>query len=168
MTTIFIPWTKVTREKGEDIFWVKQEGIINLESALANHLKINNPPPDVHLFTYKYWKSHHPMACNIFLKRINKIINKKGLNTWPNHNPGLLMLNWNDLQRSVWNGSQLLSVTGDRINRYRANKRRTDRPDSDHHMIDWSTPVLHLWPNKNKHGLCALNYYYIYRVLSTV
>ena len=54
MTAIFIPWTKVTREKGEDIFWVKQEGIINLESGLANHLKINHPPPDVHLFTHKY------------------------------------------------------------------------------------------------------------------
>ena len=55
-------------------------------------------------------------------------------------------------------------VTGDRINRYRADKRQTDRPDSDHHMIDRSTPVLHLRPNKNKHGLCALNYYYIYHL----
>ena len=78
------------------------------------------------------------------------------------------VLNWNDLQQSVWNGSRLPIVTGDRINRYRADKWQTDRPDSDHHMIDRSTPVLHLWPNKNKHGLCALTYYYIYRVLPTV
>ena len=82
--------------------------------------------------------------------------------------PWRAMLNWNDLQRSVWNGSRLLMVTGNMINRYRADKRRTDRPDSYHHMIDRSTPVLHLWPNKNKHGLCALNYYYIYRVIITL
>ena len=91
------------------------------------------------------------------------------MSTLPNchHTPDQL-LNWNDLQRSVWNGSRLPIVTGDEINWYRADKRRTDRTDSDHHMIDRSTPVLHLWPNKNKHGLCTLNYYYIYHLYYAV
>ena len=85
MTAIFIPWMKVAREKGEDIFWAKQEGIIDPESALANHIKINKPPPNAHLFTYKYCKSHRPMVHDSFLQRINEIVIEKGLDKRPSH-----------------------------------------------------------------------------------
>lgn len=79
VTAIFIPWTKVAKEKGEDIFWARQNGIVDPKSALANHIKINNPPPNAHLFTYKYHKGHWPMTRESFLQRINKIVDKKGL-----------------------------------------------------------------------------------------
>ena len=46
-TDIFIPWTKSAREKGEKIFWAKQDGIVDHEAALANHLKVNDPPNEV-------------------------------------------------------------------------------------------------------------------------
>ena len=85
VTAIFIPWTKVAREKGEDIFWAKQHDIVDPESALANHMKVNNPPPEAHLFAYKYRKGHRPMTRNSFLQRINKIVDEKGLNKRPGH-----------------------------------------------------------------------------------
>ena len=85
VTVIFIPWTKVTKEKGEDIFWARQNSIVDPESALANHIKINIPPPNAHLFTYRYRKGHQPMTPNSFLQRVNKIINKKSLDKQPRH-----------------------------------------------------------------------------------
>ena len=85
MMAIFLPWTKVAREKGKDIFWAKQEGVVDPESALANHLNINKPPPNAHLFSYRYQKGHCPMIRDSFLQRINKIANNKGLNKRPGH-----------------------------------------------------------------------------------
>lgn len=43
-TVIFLPWTKAAREKGEKIFWARQDGITDPQDALENHLKVNNPP----------------------------------------------------------------------------------------------------------------------------
>ena len=85
VTAIFIPWTKVAKEKGEDIFWARQNGIVDPESALANHIKINNPPPNAHLFAYKYRKGHRPMTRESFLQRIDKIVDEKGLDKRPGH-----------------------------------------------------------------------------------
>jgi hypothetical protein len=78
-TVIFIPWTKAAGEKGEDIFWAEQDGIINPRSALENHLKINNPPKESHLFSFKHDDSMRPMTRHIFLARINKIIKDNNL-----------------------------------------------------------------------------------------
>jgi hypothetical protein len=44
-TVLSLPWTKVAKEKGEKIFWAKQNGIVDPQAALANHMKVNNPPP---------------------------------------------------------------------------------------------------------------------------
>ena len=85
MTAIFLLWTKVAREKGEDIFWAKQEGVVDPESALANHLNIKKPPPNAHLFSYRYQKGHRPMTRDSFLQRINKIADNKGLDKRPGH-----------------------------------------------------------------------------------
>ena len=78
-TVIFIPWTKVAREKGEKIFWAKQEGIVDPQTALANHLKVNSPPTNGHLFSFRYERDMRPMTRTIFLNRINKILKDKGL-----------------------------------------------------------------------------------------
>ena len=78
------------------------------------------------------------------------------------------VLNWNNVQWTKWNTSWLPMVTGDGINRQHADKQQTDTLDSNHHMIDWSVAVQHKWPNMYKHGLCTLNYYYIYLPCITV
>jgi len=39
---IFILWTKAARESEEKIFWAKQNGVVDPQNTLANHIKINN------------------------------------------------------------------------------------------------------------------------------
>ena len=78
-TVIHIPWTKVAKEKGEKIFWAEQNGIIDPKNALANHLRINNPPAEDHLFAFKHRDGMRPMTRSIFLTRINKIVAEQGL-----------------------------------------------------------------------------------------
>ena len=53
-TVIFILWTKVAREKGENIFWAKQEGVVDPKNALENHIRVNNPLSEGHLFAFKH------------------------------------------------------------------------------------------------------------------
>ena len=84
-TVIFIPWTKVAKEKGEKIFWAKQVGIVNPQSALANHIRINDPPAESHLFAFKHKDSMRPMTRSIFLTRINKIVAENKLPKLPGH-----------------------------------------------------------------------------------
>lgn len=84
-TVIFIPWTKSSREKGENIFWAKQNGVVDPETALANHIRINKPPKDSHLFSFKYRKELRPMTKHIFLNRIHDILKIIGLPKLPGH-----------------------------------------------------------------------------------
>ena len=78
-TVIFIPWTKTAREKGENIFWTKQDGPINPQHALQNHLKINSPKENDHLFSFKHANGYCPMTQSIFITQINQIITKFSL-----------------------------------------------------------------------------------------
>ena len=82
---IFIPWTKATREWGEKIFWAKQNGVVDLQNALTNHIKINNLPEGNHLFAFKHNDGMRPMTRTIFLTRIHKIIEENGLEKQPGH-----------------------------------------------------------------------------------
>jgi hypothetical protein len=84
-TVIFIPWTKVAKERGENIFWAKQNGIIDPQNALANHIKINNPPRNGHLFAFKYGEEMRPMTRNTFITRIGKIASDNNLPKRPGH-----------------------------------------------------------------------------------
>ena len=84
-TIIFLPWTKVAMEKGEKIFWAKQDGITDPQAALTNHLKVNNPPEDSHLFSFKHEDGLRPMTRSIFISRINNIVKDKRLPKLPGH-----------------------------------------------------------------------------------
>ena len=84
-TVIFIPWTKVARERGERIFWARQEGIVDPHRALANHIKVNNPPERHHLFAFRHGTDMRPMTRSIFLTRIGKIVSKNNLPKLPGH-----------------------------------------------------------------------------------
>ena len=52
-TTIYIPKTKANQTEGEHLYWAKQEGESDPESALQRHLELNNPEEDFHLFGYR-------------------------------------------------------------------------------------------------------------------
>jgi len=84
-TVILIPWTKVAKEKGERIFWARQQGITDPQAALENHLKINNPPTNGHLFAFKHGDATRPMTRTIFLTRINKIVATKNMTKLTGH-----------------------------------------------------------------------------------
>ena len=51
-TTIQIPETKSNRIHGERIYWAKQQGNGDPESALRRHLEVNDPAKESHLFSY--------------------------------------------------------------------------------------------------------------------
>ena len=84
-TSFFLPWTKAAREKGETIFWAKQDGVVDPKSALENHLRVNKPPKESHLFTFKHKDSSRPMTRTILLARINKIAAENELPKLPGH-----------------------------------------------------------------------------------
>ena len=84
-TILFLPWTKAARENGEKIFWAKQDGIVDPHSALANHLHINSPPMDGHLFAFKHQGGMRPLTKPILLTRINKIADLIGIPKIPGH-----------------------------------------------------------------------------------
>lgn len=51
-TMIHVPTTKANQNEGESLYWAKQDGASDPEEALQQHLEINNPPVNFHLFGY--------------------------------------------------------------------------------------------------------------------
>ena len=84
-TVIFIPWTKAARERGEKIFWAEQEGIVDPQAALANHLKVNIPPNNSHLFSFMFKGKRRPMSRTVFTTRLRKLISGTGLPNLTGH-----------------------------------------------------------------------------------
>lgn len=57
VTVLHLPFTKASSE-GEDVSWAWQNGPTDPYEDLENHMWVNQPPLDGHLFAYK-WKSGH-------------------------------------------------------------------------------------------------------------
>lgn len=72
VSVIFLPWTKVAPE-GEDIYFAKQGGASDPTEALANHLRVNELPSNMHLFAYKTDKGPRVLTRTTFTKRLNEI-----------------------------------------------------------------------------------------------
>lgn len=84
-TVIFIPWTKVAKQKGEKIFWADQDGVTDPQAAFANHLKINNPLVNDHLFSFNYQGKQRPMSRNVFIRRMKQATTNAGLPNLTGH-----------------------------------------------------------------------------------
>ena len=60
----------------EDVFWARQDGPTDPKAAMANHLVINRPPDDHHLFSYEQKKGdkivRQPLTKAKFLERVKK------------------------------------------------------------------------------------------------
>jgi hypothetical protein len=76
VTVLHLPSTKAAQLEGEDVFWAQQDGPTNPEAAMANHLTINNPPENHHLFSYAQKKGNkttrQPLTKTKFLERVRK------------------------------------------------------------------------------------------------
>lgn len=77
VTVFHLPKTKCATE-GEDVFWSHQDGITDPKALLKNHLQINNPPANGHLFAYKHRRGFRPLTKGTFLERINTIVTALG------------------------------------------------------------------------------------------
>ncbi|KDQ16960.1 hypothetical protein BOTBODRAFT_78477, partial [Botryobasidium botryosum FD-172 SS1] len=51
-TTMFVPHTK-SAPQGEDVYWARQEGLSDPVAAWDNHVHVNAPPQEGHLFAYR-------------------------------------------------------------------------------------------------------------------
>ncbi|KAF6749410.1 hypothetical protein DFP72DRAFT_818908 [Ephemerocybe angulata] len=73
VTTFFIPSTKSSKIKGETTQWAAQRGPCDPRAAMLNHLQINEPARDAHLFTYRNPKTRKlvPLTRAAFLTRVN-------------------------------------------------------------------------------------------------
>jgi hypothetical protein len=85
MSKVFrVPITKVARS-GEDIYWSKQNGDSDPEAAFINHITINHPSPDEHLFAYQHKAARRPLTKKAFLHRIALAARKAGLQQKKGH-----------------------------------------------------------------------------------
>ena len=64
---------------GEDINWAKQDSLSDPQDALLNHFRINDPPGNAHLFTYREKNGYKPLTRNKFLKTLETANKSAGL-----------------------------------------------------------------------------------------
>ncbi|KAF7357135.1 Reverse transcriptase ribonuclease h [Mycena sanguinolenta] len=84
MRVLAVPETK-TSKGGEDLFFAAQPGPTNPEAALENHLRINEPPSDAHLFAYRFKNTHRPLSKTVFISRIHRAMKAAGLEPLQGH-----------------------------------------------------------------------------------
>ena len=68
-TELFIPRTK-SAPLGETVQWSRQHGPTDPEEALSNHLRVNNPADNAHLFSYRHKKTIKPLTKTKFIERL--------------------------------------------------------------------------------------------------
>jgi hypothetical protein len=84
VTNFHIPRTKSSSE-GEDVFWARQNGLTDPEVALHNHMRVNQPPRDGHLFAYRWKNNHRPLTKSKFLLRLGQAAKSAGLDPLQGH-----------------------------------------------------------------------------------
>ncbi|KAG2740419.1 hypothetical protein P692DRAFT_20753281, partial [Suillus brevipes Sb2] len=84
VTKIFLPRTKVAMA-GEGVYWVQQQDLSDPKAAILNHLLINDPSQDSHLFAWKHKNGMRPLTRSEFWKRISGIVKRAGLGNLKSH-----------------------------------------------------------------------------------
>jgi hypothetical protein len=88
MTVIHLPQTK-TSPHGEEVFWARQNGTTDPVAALENHLRVNDPPQECHLFAYLHRRGSRTEHCALtkakFLERISKAAQAANLEPLQGH-----------------------------------------------------------------------------------
>ncbi|KIK78386.1 hypothetical protein PAXRUDRAFT_164160 [Paxillus rubicundulus Ve08.2h10] len=70
---------------GEDISWVQQHGPSDPQTVFQNHLTVNNPPRDGHLFAYKHKGSYYPLTKLKFTTALSSTAKKAGIKPLQGH-----------------------------------------------------------------------------------
>ncbi|KAG2342071.1 hypothetical protein BDR05DRAFT_887101, partial [Suillus weaverae] len=70
---------------GQSVHWAQQENLTDPKAALLNHLAVNDPAPDSHLFAWKHPKGMRPLTRSEFWKRISGIVKRVGLGNLKGH-----------------------------------------------------------------------------------
>ncbi|KAJ7160562.1 hypothetical protein C8R43DRAFT_881511 [Mycena crocata] len=71
VTALAVPVTKSSKE-GEDLLFAAHDGASDPRAALENHMRVNAPPANGHLFAYKHKSGHRPLTKAAFIARIHK------------------------------------------------------------------------------------------------
>lgn len=78
VTTFRLPFTK-TKADGECAHWAAQSGPCYPRAALLNHLQVNNPALNAHLFSWRSTAGEFkPLTRKAFLDRVNKALQDVG------------------------------------------------------------------------------------------
>ena len=85
--TFRIPFTKSSREKGESTSWAQQPGTADPWEAFENHKRINDPPPNAHIFAYKAnrRKALTPLTKRKIIERVKNIASSNDLPNFEGH-----------------------------------------------------------------------------------
>lgn len=78
VTVLHLPHTKAAPLEGEDVYWGAHPGPTDPYEALKNHLQVNNPPPDAHLFAYRHKNQFRPLTKPAFIKRLASAARQAG------------------------------------------------------------------------------------------
>ena len=84
VTAFKIPRTK-TNPLGEVLFWAPQETQVDPQKFLYNHLKLNEPLPNEHLFSFKTHNKKIPMSRTIFLRNVHTAAHLAGFTFTAGH-----------------------------------------------------------------------------------
>ncbi|KAJ3779796.1 hypothetical protein GGU10DRAFT_381762 [Lentinula aff. detonsa] len=88
-TVIHIPATKSSPIQGEDIYFSKQLGVADPDTWLKNHLALNEPNAEEHLFTYSHVASNRttrrPLTKSAFMQRVHRAARKLSLPIMQGH-----------------------------------------------------------------------------------
>ncbi|KAJ7760240.1 hypothetical protein DFH07DRAFT_957616 [Mycena maculata] len=86
ITVLGVPVTK-SNQDGEDLFHAAQHGPSDPRHAFQNHLSVNAPPANGHLFSYKHKGAHRPLTKTTFISRLHKAF--KAVNLDPLQGDGI-------------------------------------------------------------------------------
>ncbi|KAJ7502063.1 hypothetical protein B0H11DRAFT_2223961 [Mycena galericulata] len=84
MTVLGLPVTK-SKASGEDIFYGSQNNATDPREAFANHLRVNAPPANFHLFAYAHKSGHRPLTKTAFITRLQKAFQAAKLEPLQDH-----------------------------------------------------------------------------------
>ena len=85
VTVLHLPRTKAAGNEGKDVYWATQEGDTDLTVALAQHLRINQPPDASHLFAYKAANTRRALTKSKFLEGVGDAARAAGLELLQGH-----------------------------------------------------------------------------------
>ena len=73
VTVIHLPSTKVAPLEGEDVYWAAQTGTVDPEEALENHMQVNKPDANGHLFAWRHRQGTRVLTKKDPLRRMDEV-----------------------------------------------------------------------------------------------